>query len=224
MKRATVLEQVKTPDGSTMALVERDGEYVIRVNGRELMSTRHSFSEEQLGVVACQGRAQLKGVRVLIGGLGLGFTLRAALASLARTARVVVAELVPEVVEWNRNPAYPLAAAALADPRTHVMIGDVAEILAGSQASFDAIMLDADNQTTSMNTAGNTSFYHPAGIAKVWGKLKPGGTVVYWSASEDPLLAKRLASAGFEVEVQRVRKHPSGGGGHHVLLAGHRPA
>ncbi|MEY4544467.1 MAG: hypothetical protein RL685_662, partial [Pseudomonadota bacterium] len=187
MKPSTVLEQVKTPDGSTMALVERDGEYVIRVNGRELMSTRHSFSEEQLGVVACKERARLKGARVLIGGLGLGFTLRAALATLARDARVVVAELIPEVVTWNRNPAYPLASAALADPRTQIVLGDVADILVQSQSSFDAIMLDADNETTSMNTAGNSSLYQPAGIAKVWGKLGPGGTVVYWSAGEEPL-------------------------------------
>jgi spermidine synthase len=223
MKRATVLEQVKTPDGSTLALVERDGEYVIRVNGRELMSTRHSYSEEQLGVVACQGRAQLKGTRVLIGGLGLGFTLRAALAKLGSDAHVVVAELIPEVVAWNRNPAYPLAAAALVDPRTQVTIGDVADILWQSQSSFDAILLDADNQTTSMNTAGNTCLYHPAGLEKVWNRLKPGGPVVYWSAGEEPSLAKRLAFRGFEVEQHRVRKHPTAGG-YHVLLAGHRRA
>jgi spermidine synthase len=221
MKRATVLEQVKTPDGSTMALVEHDGEYVVRVNGRELMSTRHSFSEEQLGVVACQGRVRLKGVCVLVGGLGLGFTLRAALANLGRDARVLVAELIPEVVEWNRNAAYPLAAAALADPRTQVMLGDVADIMERSPTSFDAIMLDADNQTTSMNTAGNTSLYHPTGIAKVWRQLKPGGTVVYWSAGEDPLLAKRLAQSGFDVEVKNVRKHPTAGG-QHTLIVGHR--
>jgi spermidine synthase len=221
MKRATVLEQVKTPDGSTLALVERDGEYAIRVNGRELMSTRHSFSEEQLGVVACKDRAQLHDARVLIGGLGLGFTLRAALAHLARGARVLVAELVPEVVAWNRNPAYSLAAAALADRRTEIIIGDVADIMLQSPHGFDAIMLDADNQTTSMNTAGNLSLYQPAGIAKVRSKLQPGGTVVYWSAGEDPLLAKRLASGGFDVEVHRVRKHPTGGG-NHILLAGHR--
>jgi spermidine synthase len=223
MKRATVLEQVKTPDGSTMALVERDDEYVIRVNGRELMSTRHSFSEEQLGVVACQGRAQLKDVRVLIGGLGLGFTLRAALANLGPDARVVVAELIPEVVAWNRNPAYPLATVALTDPRTQMEIGDVADILWHSQKSFDAVMLDADNQTTSMNTAGNSSLYQPAGLDKIWRRLKPGGTVVYWSAGEEPLLAKRLASRGFDVEQHRVRKHPTAGG-YHVLLVGHRPA
>ena len=221
MKRTTVLEQVKAPDGSTMALVERDGEYLIRVNGRELMSTRHSFSEEQLGVVACQERTLLKGAVVLIGGLGLGFTLRSALAHLARDARVVVAELIPEVVDWNRNPAYPLAAAALEDPRTEVLIGDVADIMVRSPDRFEAIMLDADNQTTRMNTDGNRSLYQPAGIARIWRKLKPNGTVVYWSAGEDPLLAKRLADGGFNVEVHRVRKH-STGGGHHVLLAGRR--
>lgn len=224
MKRATVLEQVTTPDGSTMALVEHDGAYVIRVNGRELMSTRHSYSEEQLGVVACQPRVRAKGVAVLIGGLGLGFTLRAALANLGRDARVVVAELIPEVVEWNRNSAYPLSAAALADARTKLVIGDVADVLTRSETPFHAIMLDADNQTTVMNTAGNTSLYHPSGIAKVWRKLVPGGSVVYWAAGEEPVLAKRLASHGFDVEVQRVPKHPSGAGGHHFLIVGNRRA
>jgi len=223
MKRATVLEQVTTRDGSSLALVERDGEFALRVNGRELMSTRHSFSEEQLGVVACQPRAQQPGVHVLIGGLGLGFTLRAALASLGHDARVLVAELVPEVVAWNRNPAYRLAAAALADPRTELALGDVADILALSQHRFDAIMLDADNQTTNMNTAGNSSLYQPAGLSMVRRKLKPGGTVVYWSAGEEPLFAKRLAASGFDVDVRRVRKHPTAGG-HHVLLVGQRRA
>jgi spermidine synthase len=221
MKPARLLEQVNTPDGSTMSLIERDGEYAIRVNGRELMSTRHSFSEEQLGVVACQGRARSKGVRVLIGGLGLGFTLRAALDSLGNDACVQVVELIPEVVAWNRNPAYGLAAAALADPRTEVVLGDVADVLGQSGGAFDAIMLDADNETTSMNTAGNSSLYRRAGVAKVWRRLKPGGTVVYWSAGEDPVLAKRLEQSGFFVEVRRVRKHRTAGG-HHTLLVGHR--
>lgn len=221
MKRATLLEQLKTADGSTMALIERDGEYAIRVNGRELMSTRHSFSEEQLGVVACAGRARLPDVHVLIGGLGLGFTLRAALANLGPSARVLVAELVPEVVAWNRNRAYPLAAAELADPRTQVLLGDVADILAQSKQRFDAIMLDADNETTSMNTAGNSSLYRASGLATVWNKLKPGGSVVYWAAGEEPLFAKRLAKSGFDVEVKRVRKHPTAGG-FHVLIVGRR--
>jgi spermidine synthase len=222
MKKATVLEQVKTRDGSTLALVESDGEYVLRVNGRELMSTRHSFSEEQLGIVACNPLVRVKGARVLIGGLGLGFTLRAALATLARDAQVLVAELLPEVVAWNRNPAYALAAASLADRRTKVVLGDVADIILQSPDCFDAIMLDADNETTSMNTAGNSSLYWPAGIDKVWRKLKPNGTVVYWSASEDRPLAKRLTSGGFDVEQQRVRRHPTGGGYHHLIVGRRR--
>lgn len=222
MKRANVLAQTQTPDGSTMALVERDGEYLIRVNGRELMSTRHSYSEEQLGVVACQPYSQLEGARVLIGGLGLGFTLRTALANLTSSAHVVVAELIPDVLEWNRNADWPLAAASLADPRTSVVLGDVADVMTQSPEPFDAIMLDADNQTTSMNTSGNSSLYHHRGIGKVWSKLKPGGTVVYWSPGEDPSLAKQLGSRGFQVTMQRVPKHPSGSGGVHVLIVGRR--
>jgi spermidine synthase len=104
-----------------------------------------------------------------------------------------------------------------------VIIGDVADVIARSPNRFDAIMLDADNQTTSMNTAGNSSLYQLAGLNKVWRALRPGGTVVYWSAGEEPLFAKRLAGSGFEVEVQRVRKHPTAGG-RHVLIVGQRRA
>jgi spermidine synthase len=223
MKKANVLEQITTPDGSTQALVERDGQYMIWVNGRELMSTRHAFSEEQLGVVGCQPLRQTRRARVLIGGLGLGFTLRAALETLGRDARVVVAELMPEVVAWNRNPAYPLASAALADPRTEVAEGDVADVITKSAATFDAILLDADNQTTVMNTAGNRSLYESAGLARVAAALRPNGTVVYWSVGDDPNLVKRLTTAGFTVEARRVRRHPTAkSGGYHVLIIGRR--
>jgi spermidine synthase len=140
---------------------------------------------------------------------------------LRSDARVVVAELMPEVVAWNQNPAYPLASASLADPRTETVLGDVADVIARSTNRFDAIMLDADNQTTSMNTAGNDSLYRAEGLAKVWSALRRGGTVVYWSAGEEPLFVKRLAGSGFEVDVQRVRKHPTAGG-HHVLIVGRR--
>jgi spermidine synthase len=219
MKKATVLEQVTTPDGSVQALVERDGHYMIWVNGRELMSTRHAFSEEQLGVVGCQPLHGRKGARVLIGGLGLGFTLRAALENLGPDARVVVAELMPQVVEWNKNPAYPLASAALLNHRTEVVLGDVAQVIAKSAACFDAILLDADNETTAMNTRGNSSLYRSAGLASIARALKPQGTVVYWSVGDDPALVKRLTMAGFSVESRRVRKHPTANsGGYHVLI------
>ena len=218
MKKWTLLERVTTPDGSNLSLAEHDGSYAIRVNGRELMSSRHSFSEEQLGVVACQPLRLTKGARVLIGGLGLGFTLRAALSTLARDAHVVVAELLPEVVVWNQNPAYRLSSQALADPRTEIVIGDVARVIEQSEACFDAIMLDADNQTTSMNTAGNTRLYQAAGLAAVHRALTKHGRAVYWSAGEEPAFVDRFAKSGFEVEVQRVRRHPSSKASHFLLI------
>ena len=218
MKKWTVLEQVRTPDGSTLALAAHDGDYVIRVNGRELMSTRHHFSEEQLGVVGCHGLARKSNARVLIGGLGLGFTLRAALASLAPDAEVVVAELLSEVVLWNRNSAYPLASGALSDPRTRIVIGDVAHVIEQSVACFDAILLDADNQTTTMNTAGNARLYQARGLSDVHRALTPGGSAVYWSAGEEPLFAKRFAAAGFDVDTRRVSRHPTSKASHFLIV------
>ncbi len=209
MKKWTQLEQVTTPDGSTLSLAVHDRTYVLRVNGRELMSSRHAFSEQQLAVVACQRLRDERRACVLIGGLGLGFTLRAALLHLPADAEVIVAELLPEVVARNRNADYPLAAAELADARTRVLIGDVARVIEQSEARFHAIMLDADNETTAMNTAGNTSLYAPAGLSAVRRALKPGGLAVYWSAAQDPRFVKRFASCGFAVETQRVPRHPS---------------
>jgi spermidine synthase len=222
LKKWTELEQVTTPDGSRLSLAVREQEYVIRVNGRELMSTRHSFSEQQLGVVGCQPLRQKPAASVLIGGLGLGFTLRAALANLARDARVVVAELLPEIVSWQRDLKYPFASAALADARTQIVIDDVASVIAESEARFDAILLDADNQTTAMNTAGNRRLYQAAGLAAVRRALTPDGTAVYWSASEDPLFEKRFESAGFAVETQRVRRHPTGKASHFLIVGRRR--
>ena len=221
MKKWTLLEDVATPDGSSLSLSVHDATFVLRVNGRELMSTRHSFSEQQLAVVACQPLAARRGACVLIGGLGLGITLRAALANLARDAQVIVAELLPEVVAWNRNSAYPLASAELADPRTQVVIGDVARVIEQSEARFDAILLDADNETTVMNTAGNSRLYRAAGLAAVRRALKPAGSAVYWSAGDDPSFVKRFASSGFDVTTQKVRRHPSLRSSH-FLFVGHR--
>jgi len=223
MKKWVLLEQAPTPDGSVLALYVHDGDYAIRVNGRELMSTRRHASEERLAEVACAPLARRPGVRVLIGGLGMGFTLRAALASLQVDAQVVVAELIPAVIAWNRNAAYGLAADALADPRTRIEVLDVAEVIARSSGGFDAIMLDADNNTTAMNTKGNSSLYTPQGLASMRAALRRGGCVVYWSAGADPLLARRMGKSGFTVEVQQARAHTtSGSGGLHTLLIGRR--
>lgn len=221
MKKWTQLEKASLPDGSVMGLFEHDGTYVIRVDGRELMSTRHFASEELLATVACAPLLKKKGARVLIGGLGLGFTLRAALKSLAPEARVTVAEILPDVVAWNRNEAYPLAAASLADPRTTVELTDVAKLIGRSAGMFDAILLDADNNTTAMNTEGNKSLYTQKGLSIVQAALRPGGCVGYWSAEEDPLFAKQMRKAGFRVELQATRAHTTGGN-QHMLLFGWR--
>lgn len=219
MKKVRILERLTTPDGSLMQLVERDGHHMIWVNGRELMSSRHPFSEEQLGVLGCEPLKSKPGAVVLIGGLGLGFTLRAALRSLRRDASVVVAELLPEVVTWNREPQYGLAREALEDPRVQVSLGDVAKLIEASSGGFDAILLDADNETTAMNTKDNSKLYRSVGLSAIGRALRPQGHVVYWSAFDDPRLVERLTRAGFHVEVHRVPKYEGArGGGKHVLV------
>jgi spermidine synthase len=220
MKRTVLLEKVTTPDGSLMSLHEHDGTYSIRVDGRELMSTRHYHSEEKLAEVACAHLRKAADARVLIGGLGLGFTLRAALRLLPAGGEAVVAELMPAVIEWNRNPAYGLGHDALSDPRTRLEQGDVFGIIAKAQARgrFDAIMLDADNGTTAMSTEGNERLYDDTGLALVRAALRRGGTAVYWSAQQEPLFAKKMGRAGFDVETLRVRAHASSGGMHTLLV------
>lgn len=221
MKKWSLLEEVKTPDGSLMTLHTHDGTYVIRVNGRELMSTRHFASEEKLAEFACLPVSKRTSPRVLIGGLGLGFTLRAALRSLPQKSEVIVAELLPEVVAWNKNPAYGLAGESLADPRTIIQMGDVADIIARADSAFDAIMLDVDNGTTAMSTAGNKSLYQRQGLANIWKALRPAGLTVFWSAQEEPIFAKQMQKAGFKLDIRQVRAHATGGS-IHTLLIGRR--
>jgi spermidine synthase len=214
MKKWTQVEQTRTPDGATLALFEHDGEYALRVNGRELMSTRKFESEKQIAVRACAPVATKTGARVLIGGLGLGFTLRAALETLGPAGEVVVAELMPEVLAWNQNPAYGLARDALADPRAKVVIADVGEVLRTSRGAFDAIILDVDNGTTAMTLEADRGLYDLTGLAVAGAALRPGGVLAYWSAGADPRFAKLLERAGFTVEVERAQAHATGGGWH----------
>lgn len=198
-----------------MSLHEHDGNYTIRVGTAELMSTKRHESEFALGELGVSHLKTEPRARVLVGGLGLGFTLRAALGALRKDATVVVAELMPAVVEWNQNPAYGLAAAELADPRTHLVLGDVYDIIRKNQAGFDSILLDADNNTTAMTTAGNKHLYAHDGLALVYQALKPGGIAVYWSVNSDPKFLARMSRAGFHVTETKV--------GHHVLQVGSRP-
>ena len=155
MKRTERLAQATAPDGTVLTLYRHDGEYTIRVEGTDLMSTRRFHSEEQLAELVCRPLRDAPAPRVLIGGLGMGFTLKAALRSLPADAQVVVAELVGQIIEWNRNPEYPLAAEALADPRVEVRHDDVARVLRASPGTFDGIMLDVDNGAHAITTGGN---------------------------------------------------------------------
>lgn len=219
LKRLERLGAATAPDGTVLTLYRRDGAYAIRVGGVELMSTRRYHSEEQLAELACRPLQHRRGPRVLIGGLGLGFTLKAALRVLPQDARVVVAEIVSEIIEWNRNPEYPLAAAALADPRVELRHDDVANVLRASKGAFDAIMLDVDNGAEALTTGGNAELYRSRGVRRAAAALRPGGRLAYWCADEDPHFAAVLRGAGLSVQLSRVRAHATSGGRHALLVA-----
>ena len=207
------------PNGKTVSLQEHDGSYSISVDGAELMSTRQHFSEEKLAELAC---AHLKGkrrARVLIGGLGFGFTLQASLKALPSDASVVVAEILPAVIAWNRNPLYPLAAAALADRRVAIAQQDVAEVIRQDRNGFDSIMLDVDNGPAAVTADGNQRLYDPAGLQRARAALRPEGCLAFWSAAADPPFEKLLRRAGFQVVVERCRARPTGGSWHTIFLA-----
>jgi len=209
MKPTRLLDRATTPDGVAVTLHEHDGAISIRVGGVELMSTRQHHSEERLAQVACAGLRERRHATVLIGGLGLGFTLRETLGQLGPEARVVVAELLPAVIAWNRNPAYRLAADVLDDPRVELVEGDVADVLVESRGRFDAIMLDVDNGASGLTAAANDELYVATGLGAARAALKPSGRLAVWSAVEDSRFVLRMEEAGFDVEVVKARTHPS---------------
>ena len=227
MLKWNLLAETRTPDGSRLGLFEHDGEYVLRVDGRELMSNRRHASELRLGVIGGLAAASPRR-RVLIGGLGLGFTLRGVLEHAAADAEVIVAELMPEIVTWNARPDWPLAAEALADPRTRVVVGDVgtriSEAAAGHTPRYDAILLDADNGTTPMMTEGNRALYRAEGVRRARAALNPGGLVAYWSAVPEPAFEKLLRRERLRVETELVRAWGKGGPRHAIMIARRAPA
>jgi spermidine synthase len=201
-----------------MALTRRDREYIILADGKPLMSSRMHGSEEALATLACERAGTLDDPCVLVGGLGMGFTLRAALNVLPRGATVIVAELVPAVVEWNRGPLAPLAERPLEDRRVRVFEGDVLDALRGNRAVFDAVILDVDNGPRAFTDASNAALYTNAGIATARGALRDNGVLAVWSAWEDRKFEQRLRYAGFTVKVTRVRARLKKGGPRHTLF------
>lgn len=223
MKPFERIGKALSPDGTALQLVRRDDEYVILAGGQHLMSSRMHGSEESLAALGCRRAGALRQPAVLIGGLGMGFTLRAALKLLPAGATVVVAELVAEVVEWNRGALGPLAGHPLDDPRVRVEIGDVAATLRSGSSSgegrFDAVLLDVDNGPGAFTDSGNAALYGETGIAAALASLRSDGVLAVWSAREDRKFEQRLRNAGFSVRVEHVRGHAGKSARHTIYLA-----
>lgn len=208
MKPHLLLAEARTPDGAVLTLHEHDGSYCIRLAGRELMHSKAAASELILGEVGVARLARGKPARVLIGGLGLGFTLRSVLDRTGVEVNVEVAELLPAIVAWNREHLSALNGALLREGRVMVRVGDVFEVVRGAvPANYDAILLDIDNGPSAMVQAANSRVYDARGLRSLATALAPGGRLVVWSAGEDQAFEKRLAGAGFRVETVPVKIH-----------------
>ena len=220
MKRVTLLDTAAIPGGGELGLYEHGEDFVIKVmGGQDLMSTRTHGSADALADLTCPEVAGRERARVLIGGMGMGFTLAAALRHLGPDAEVVVAELVPGVVEWNRGPLGEHAGHPLRDGRVTVQEVDVSLILRAGGRSFDAILLDVDNGPEGLTQKGNDWLYSKAGLNVSFRALRPKGVLGVWSAGTDPAFTKRLGQAGFEVDEVPVRAHRGKGARHLIWVA-----
>ena len=224
MKPWKELGQTYTPDGSDMRLTERDGEFVIHVSGDTLMSSRTHGSEEALATLGCGDLRSVERPRVLVGGLGMGFTLRATLDLLPPGAIVTVAELVPAVVEWNRGPLAALANYPLSDKRVRVKVTDVGFTLRANPGAFDAILMDVDNGPAAFTSPNNSALYDNDGVAVAYEALKTGGRLAVWSAWDDHKFEQRLRFHGFVAESSRVRARLNKGGRKHTIFLGVKQA
>jgi spermidine synthase len=205
-----------TPDGTPISLNQRGDEWIIRAGNADLMSSRMHGSEQEMARLA---RPDRRDATVLVGGLGMGFTLRAALDTVSDAGRVSVCELVPAVVDWNRGPLGPLAGNPLDDPRTTLIVGDVMTTLRATPGAWDTLLLDVDNGPDAFTQAGNAALYAAKGLERARIALRPGGAAAYWSAYEAPDFPNRLARAGFRPETHQVRAH-GGKGARHVIYIG----
>lgn len=221
MRHWTLLGEAPIP-GTDRSLVLYQGkdDFSIKIaGGHELMNTRKHGSEDALGSLPCQRLNQPETARVLIGGLGMGFTLAAVLQAVGPQAQVTVAELIPEVVEWNRGPLGDCSGRPLDDARTRVHVGDVAKLLRRQRACFDVIALDVDNGPEGLTKSSNNWLYSAPGIAAAQDALSPGGIVAYWSAGPDQGFHDRLRQCGFQVEETTVHAHGNKGPRHTIWLA-----
>ncbi len=204
-------------DGGELRLMQRGGEFVIMAGRLPVMNSRMSGSEESLAALSWEHIAGRTRPSILVGGLGMGFTLRKLLAITGSDARITVAELVPEVVEWARGPLAPLFAGCLDDPRVRVEIADVGSVIAAGKAAYDAILLDVDNGPDGLSRPGNDRLYSAKGLATARAALRAGGALAVWASEPDAGFTRRLGTAGFRVEEKTVRERSNGKGARHTI-------
>jgi len=207
--------------GGELKLMQRGHEFSIMSGPIELMNSRLSGSEEALATLAAERLAACQAPSVLIGGYGMGFTLRAALLAFGPGAQITVGELVPEVLDWARGPMASLSGDSLSDPRVTLAVGDVAGQIRGG--SWDAILLDVDNGPEGLSRGANDRLYNRPGLATAHGALKPGGLLCVWSSAPSDAFTGRLEESGFEVEIARVRANGGKRGARHVIWIAKRP-
>jgi spermidine synthase len=213
------LDTATVPGGGELRLMRRGGEFSIMAGPITLMNSRMSGSEVSLAEVTCDHLRGRKNCRMLIGGYGMGFTLRAALAGLGADARIVVAELVPAVMDWARGPMAGLTADCLDDPRVSVRQGDVGDVIASGRGGFDAILLDVDNGPDGLSRSANDRLYDLRGLLTARAALRPKGVLAVWSAAPNKAFADRLGHAGFAVEEVKARANKGRGGRHIIWIA-----
>jgi spermidine synthase len=200
-----------------LRLMRRDAEFSMMLGSNELMNSRLSGSEEVLATLACKRIEAVEAPHLLIGGLGMGFTLRAALAVLGPQARIVVAELVPAVIAWARGPMASVFGDSLEDARASIREADVADVIRSRASAYDAILLDVDNGPEGLIRKANDALYDMKGLKAVRRALRPGGVLAVWSSGPHPAFSKRLADTGFGVTEVAVRATAKRSGAHHVI-------
>lgn len=208
-------------NGGVLRLTQRENQFSIHLKGvrGELMNSRDHCSELALAELGCAHIQGIENTKVLVGGLGMGFTLAAALKVISKSSQVVVAELVPEVIEWNKGPLGECAGRPLNDNRTLVHQGDVAALFNTKQAAYDAVLLDVDNGPEGFTHADNSNLYSIESLQAIRQTLRPRGVLAIWSAWHDPKFTLQLKKAGFKVEAQTVRAYKGKGSRHTIYLA-----
>ena len=225
MDRWITVERTIIPGSDIeLSLLQRDDDFAIRLSGvpGDLMNSRMHHSEDALAEFACTRLGDIENARILVGGLGMGFTLAAVLKTVGASAEVVVAELVPAVVEWNRGILGRCAGRPIEDGRIRVHLGDVADLVRQAEDKFDAILLDVDNGPEAMTHSDNQWLYSLAGLKRIYEKLRPEGIVTIWSARAERQFANRLKKTGFIVQLRTVRARP-GKGSRHTIFVAQRP-